>query len=489
MSEKIYACLLRFYPSRFRESHGEDALQLLRDRLRDETGLLGRTRLWIDLLLDFAVSLPREYRRGQPVLAAASASSHHAGPAFFVLENPRPGSRALFSGGVLTIAGLCLFMVLLSHAGKLRPLHLAGSDTNTPFQGLTGRELHAAPSDNAHDSMLVAAAAHENPGASTEDQPSAPARAPVSGVPSPVVDNPKLDPDRQRVLDAVIANLRQHYVDPSLAEQMAGSLLAHARHGDDRLATDGYTFAYLLTSQMREVSQDMHLEVAYSSAPLPEHPLAPSPKDLAHYRDLLLQDNCAFKKVKVLPHNVGYLKLDVFGDPAYCSAIASSAMGSLNNADAVIFDLRDNHGGSGAMVNLLASYLFDHPEYMYDPRSVPTPRSFTQSPVAGNNLVHKPVYVLTSSATISAAEQFCYDLKMLHRVTLVGETTHGSAHAGVFYRIDDHFGMGIPDARPVNPYSTPDWEGTGVHPDIAVPATAALDTALTAIRHKFPQPH
>jgi hypothetical protein len=29
MSEKIYAWLLRLYPSRFREAYGEDALQLL----------------------------------------------------------------------------------------------------------------------------------------------------------------------------------------------------------------------------------------------------------------------------------------------------------------------------------------------------------------------------------------------------------------------------------------------------------------------------
>jgi hypothetical protein len=485
MSEKIYACLLRLYPSRFRQSHGQDALQLLRDRLRDETGFRARTRLWLDLFFDLAVSLPREYRRPQPVLIAASASNHHGLPSFFVLENQRLRPYTLFSGCVLTLTGLCLFTVLLGHAGKLRPLNLAVSGTQ--FQGLASPKPHAAPPETAHEQLLVAASSQDGGDSSTDLQPMSPAAVPASGIP-PAVENSKLDPDRQRVLDAVISNLRQHYVDPSLAEQMAGSLLAHARHGDDRFATDGYTFAYLLTSQMREVSQDMHLELAYSSAPLPEHPRRLSPEDLAHYRDLLLQDNCAFKKVKVLPHNIGYLKLDVFADPAYCSSIAANAMRSLNNANVIIFDLRDNHGGSGGMVNLLASYLFDHPEYMYDPRGVPTPLSFTKSPVARNNLVQKPVYVLTSSTTVSAAEQFCYDLKMLHRVTLVGETTRGSAHAGVFYRIDDHFGIGIPDARPVNPYSTPDWEGTGVDPDIAVSAPAALDTALTAISHKFPQP-
>jgi C-terminal processing protease CtpA/Prc len=152
-------------------------------------------------------------------------------------------------------------------------------------------------------------------------------------------------------------------------------------------------------------------------------------------------------------------------------------MGALNSADALIFDLRDNGGGYSEMVSLLAAYLFDHPEYMYDPRISPAQQSWTQSPVPGNRLADKPVYVLTSASTVSAAEQFTYDLKMLKRVTLVGETTGGSAHAGVFHRIDDHFGMGIPETRAVNPYSKTDWEGVGVGPDVKVNAADALQTA------------
>jgi C-terminal processing protease CtpA/Prc len=88
------------------------------------------------------------------------------------------------------------------------------------------------------------------------------------------------------------------------------------------------------------------------------------------------------------------------------------------------------------------------------------------------------VFVLTSSTTISAAEQFTYDLKMLKRATIVGETTAGGAHAGVWHRIDDHYGMAIPEIRAVNPYSERDWEGTGVRPDIKVPAADALRIAM-----------
>jgi hypothetical protein len=56
MSEKIYAWFLRRYPSRFREEYGDEALQLLRDRARDERGFFRTLRLWLDLLSDLAIA-------------------------------------------------------------------------------------------------------------------------------------------------------------------------------------------------------------------------------------------------------------------------------------------------------------------------------------------------------------------------------------------------------------------------------------------------
>jgi len=80
-------------------------------------------------------------------------------------------------------------------------------------------------------------------------------------------------------------------------------------------------------------------------------------------------------------------------------------------------------------------------------------------------------HVLTSARTFSGAEQFCYDLKMLKRGTLVGEKTGGAAHAAFFHRIDDHFGIGIPETKTINPFSKTDWAETGVEPDVKVKAT------------------
>lgn len=223
----------------------------------------------------------------------------------------------------------------------------------------------------------------------------------------------------------------------------------------------------------------------YSQTTLPAQPSAPSPESLARYRKVMEQENCSFEKARILPHNVGYLKLNSFPDPAVCQSIAVAAMASLNHADAIIFDLRDNRGGEPEMVALMASYLFDHPEYWYNPRENTTEHSWTRSPVPGNKLADKPAYILTSASTYSGAEQFCYDLKMLRRATLIGETTGGGAHAGVWHRIDDHFGMGIPEVEPINPFSKTDWAETGVEPDVKVKAADALRTAEKLAENKL----
>jgi hypothetical protein len=63
MSEKILQWLLRLYPRRFRSEYGDAMRQLFHDRMGAETGVLGRLRLWMDLLRDLAISVPREHRR------------------------------------------------------------------------------------------------------------------------------------------------------------------------------------------------------------------------------------------------------------------------------------------------------------------------------------------------------------------------------------------------------------------------------------------
>jgi hypothetical protein len=450
MSENLFLLLLRLYPSHFRKAYGDEALQLFRDRSRDEKGLYAAVRLWFDLLADFAVTAPREYIQPQRMLIAASTQRPLDGvPFFFVFGTELPSLGAFLSGAVLSLFALGVFSVSLlhlgSHAGEVR-------------------SAFGQPQPRSRFSQDQIPQAKQQ-GASKEIQSAAAERRTQDGA------------ERQRVIDSAAKNLRQYYVYPDVGQEIADSLLTHEKDGDDDATTDGTAFADLLTRQMRNVSHDMHLEVVYSREPLPDPLRVETLEDIARYRNLMERQNCTFEKVQMLPHAIGYFKLNSFPETSVCQQQATAAMASLNGANAVIFDLRDNRGGVPDMVTLIASYLFDHPEYMYNRRENTTKQSWTQSPVPGSRLADKPVYVLTSARTISGAEQFTYDLKMLKRATIVGEKTAGAAHSGVFHRIDDHFGMGIPETKSINPFSKADWSGAGVEPDVKVKAADALETA------------
>ncbi|MGD1068892.1 MAG: S41 family peptidase [Bryobacteraceae bacterium] len=283
--------------------------------------------------------------------------------------------------------------------------------------------------------------------------------------------------DRHRVIQGVVANVTQHYFDRRAAEATASALLAHEKAGDYNAVAEGQAFANLLARHLTEASRDNHFTMEYTRDVFPDFSKPPAPEFDERYRSAMERMNCTFEKVEIRQNNVGYMKLNSFPPLAACRSKAESAMTYLNRAAAIIFDLRDNRGGYPEMVVFLASYLFDHPEYMFNPGGPLTEQAWTRSPVAGNLLADKPVYILTSSRTYSGAEQFSYDLKMLRRAALVGETTGGAAHANVLHNVDDHFAVGIPEHRPVNPFSDRDWAVTGVEPDVKV---EAADAALTA---------
>jgi len=122
MSEKIYSLLLRFYPARFRQQYGAEALQLFKDRLRDERGLFRKLRLWMDLLTDFASGLPQAYRNTYTTTTTTQVWQTVPGhPAFRILEEEplRPGSIVM--GGIFGIAALALFIFVMNHAAAYHP--------------------------------------------------------------------------------------------------------------------------------------------------------------------------------------------------------------------------------------------------------------------------------------------------------------------------------------------------------------------------------
>jgi hypothetical protein len=295
---------------------------------------------------------------------------------------------------------------------------------------------------------------------------------------------------RSRVIDGAIANLNQFYVFPETARKMEEAVRARLKKGEYDAITDGNAFAKMLTENLQAVSHDKHLRVDFSPAPMPERPEGPPDANArAQYRKQMERMNCGFDKVEILSGNVGYLKFDMFGDPDACGPTAIAAMNFLGNVDAIIFDLRANGGGDPKMVAFISSYLFSEPTHLNDlweRKDNSTHQYWTLPYVPGKRLDGKPAYVLTSSQTFSGAEEFTYNLKNLKRATIVGEKTGGGAHPVAGHRIDEHFMIGVPFARAINPISKTNWEGTGVEPDVKVAAADALATAQKLVAEKSP---
>jgi hypothetical protein len=291
---------------------------------------------------------------------------------------------------------------------------------------------------------------------------------------------------RQKTIDAVSSKLTEYYVYPDVAAKMVQAIQDHQKHGDYNSLTDGNEFADALTRDLQAVSHDKHLGVRYNPfiSPPPSGASAgsrePSAAEQAQFRTMLEQQNCTFSKVEILSHNIGYIKFGAFPPPDICAPTVVAAMNFVAHTNALIFDLRENHGGDPEMVEFMVSYLFPRPTHINDltnRHENETHQYWTLPWTPGPRLVDQPVYVLTSHQTFSGGEEFTFDLKTQKRATIVGETTGGGAHPVQGLPAGDHFTVGVPFGRPINPVTKGDWEGTGIEPDVKASAADALTTA------------
>jgi hypothetical protein len=294
--------------------------------------------------------------------------------------------------------------------------------------------------------------------------------------------------ERDQVINHAAKLLAEFYVFPDMGQKMASALRTQQKRRDYREITNGEVLATRLNDDLRAISHDKHVSVHFSWDVVPPDPTDKPNQNRdtdTRLRKRLEASNCSFEKAEHLPPNIGYLKLNGFADTDICAGTAIAALNFLADSDALIIDLRDNHGGRPEMVTLIASYLFAVPTHLndaYDRSENITIQFWTAPFVSGKRFIDKPVFLLTSRQTFSAAEDFSYALKNLKRATLIGENTGGGAHPISPRRIDDHFTIIVPIARSISPITKTDWEGTGVEPDVKVAAADALDEALKRAR-------
>lgn len=282
--------------------------------------------------------------------------------------------------------------------------------------------------------------------------------------------------DRTALVDSLASALARRYVAADVGARMAADLRARAAR-DAYAGLSAHDLSSQLTSDLRAIAHDKHLRVVYR----PGEPAEEDERDEAGREAWVREANYGIGKVEILQGNVGLLELNGFLPPDLVRAALLDAMRKLAGVDALIVDLRRNGGGNPETVALVSTLLFprgkrihlndlywregDRTDHFYTDAELDIPR------------ISGPVYVLTSSYTFSAAEEFTYNLKQLKRATQVGEMTGGGANPGGGVRLPAGFGVFLPTGRAVNPYSHDNWEGKGCVPEVPTDAASALETA------------
>jgi hypothetical protein len=313
------------------------------------------------------------------------------------------------------------------------------------------------------------------------------------------------------IVEAAVALLRSSYVFPDRAEQAAAAVERRLAAGEyDGL--DEATLAERLTSDLDEICADKHLRVrVMPPMPARREPAGPEGKPGpeggpgprrrpgpggrrarddrgpgGHERGH--PDNYGIHRVERLAGNVGYLDLHGVAHPDDAGPAIAAAMELVTGTYALIIDLRRNHGGSPEGVVFWCSYLFPgggiHLNDIFHADTGETRQFWSLAYVPGDRYLDRPVYVLTSHETFSGGEDFCYTLQAQGRAEVIGETTGGGAHPTRMVPISLTMAIAVPFARSINPVTGTNWQGTGVVPDIAVPAAQACDVAYAeALRH------
>lgn len=277
-------------------------------------------------------------------------------------------------------------------------------------------------------------------------------------------DSPLTRQEQQQALAEITKLVRDEYVFPEVAASTAEALVRRASAIVTEGPSERSAFIAKVNAELRDLTHDKHVSVRKA---IPNFDRPTGTRGL--------------EKVERLKGDVGYLRVDRFFQAEDSRPLFDEAMDQLAGCRAMIIDLRENRGGGDALA-LLASYFL--PERVLLNRLVFRKEESMEAwagPSTRAAFTKVPVYVLVSGTTFSAGEAFAYGLQQRGRAVLVGETTKGGANPNRFFPVGQGLELSLSVGRTVNPVSGTNWEGVGVRPDVAVPASQALDKALALV--------
>ncbi|MBD1583021.1 S41 family peptidase [Pseudoalteromonas sp. S16_S37] len=282
--------------------------------------------------------------------------------------------------------------------------------------------------------------------------------------------------ERLAALNGIEQYIISSYVLPKVGEDVAAALKSAQKQGKFSHINSKKQFIDEIGQFLREKSKDGHLGLTAMR----------SDKKVTHIlqeHDEIRINNFALEQAKVLPGNIGYLKLNKFHPDEQAKQVASYGLNFLSNTSHLIIDLRQSTGGSMELVTHLISHFVKEKTHLWDiyQRNVLADRVHSYAVAREAKLLDIPITILIGHKSISAAELFTYTLKHLGRARIVGEQTEGLAHATGVRKVNDWLVLRLPLMRPVNPFTKTNWEQVGVKPDVEMRKELALDWVLTTL--------
>ncbi len=283
----------------------------------------------------------------------------------------------------------------------------------------------------------------------------------------------------RELINSIADSLNKHYIFPEKAKSISLYLQSQLKENAYKdLLDKPEKLAEQIGQDINMVHHDPHMRVKFDPGFVPQEIYKPTPEDIERVKKYWKENNYTFKKVEILPGNIGYLPFNLFVDDIEAAKpTITAALKFLINTTSLIIDLRNNMGGSPQMVSQIESYFFKEKTHMNDliNRSNKDTIFLYADPAKSDSLnLSMPIYILTSQHTFSGAEDFSYAMQITKRAIVVGETTGGGAHPQMPFSVGQGFVVFIPLARSINPVTQTDWEGTGVIPDVKATANEAF---------------
>lgn len=311
----------------------------------------------------------------------------------------------------------------------------------------------------------------------------APAQAQSQIPPSPAADPDTFD--FKVVVTEVRRVIGERYVLPERRPAL-DAILAKGLTSGRYAVRDGAILAERLNADLEQVGQDRHLSFRFDprEAAVIAAGSIEKPGDNAVFERLIRRANHGITDLRLLPGNVRLMTYDGFHwIGAESAAALAPAMQFLAGGDAVIIDLRGNGGGNPEAVQHIISRFLPagKPLTTFHMNGSPEPEGFSALAVpAKEQMIGKPLYLLTSGGTGSAAEEFTGHVAGYRLGQIVGQTTAGAAFRSDIVAIASKFVFSVSVGRPVLASTGKDWERVGYAPTIQAEAPAALDVAHAA---------